>query len=490
MKKLNQILLAILTVILMACQPKTAEKQEVISLHPENPNYFLYKGKPTILITSGEHYGAVMNAEFNYEKYLSTLKNDGLNYTRIFLGPYSEIGNNLFGIRNNTMNPKPESWLTPWVKDSVTNKYNLTQWNDDFFKRLKAFVAKASENDIVVEVTLFTSYYTDYQWSTSPFNPKNNLQKLDSIHFKQVNTTSNGQLMAIQEAYVRKVVRELNGYGNITFEIQNEPWADNPYLVEEIAETDTATHPFSWQKIVEIANTQSLDWQKNIAAIITDEEKQLPNKHLIAQNISNFRNNIENPDPHISIFNFHYAYPVAASENLDLKKVIGLDETGFMPPVDKHYRSQAWKFMLAGGALYNNLDYSFTVGNEDGTHVIEEGTPGYGGVEFRRHLKIMKDFIESFEFIKMKPDNSIVQVIRGEVAEFQVLAEPGRQYAIYFDRPVGATILLKIPAGEYRTEWISPDSGILEAGTKMKATGGTLEINCPNGEDFVMKVRL
>ena len=102
----------------------------------------------------------------------------------------------------------------------------------------------------------------------------------------------------------------------------------------------------------------------------------------------------------------------------------------------------------------------------------------------------MKDFIESFEFIKMKPDNSIVQVIRGEVAEFQVLAEPGRQYAIYFDRPVGATILLKIPAGEYRTEWISPDSGILEAGTKMKATGGTLEINCPNGEDFVMKVRL
>lgn len=490
MKNPATLFIALISIILTACQPEPKNTQEAISLHPENPHYFLYKGKPTILVTSGEHYGAVMNTDFDYEKYLSTLKNDGLNYTRIFLGPYSEMGDNTFGIRNNTLNPKPESWLTPWVKDTISNKYDLAKWNDDFFKRIKAFVAKAFENDIIVEVTLFTSYYTDHQWSTSPFNPKNNIQGLDSIHFKQVNTLNNGQLMALQEAYVRKVVRELNNYGNITFEIQNEPWADNPYLVEEIAETDTVIHPFSWQKIVEVANTQSLDWQKKIATIIMDEESKLPNKHLIAQNICNFRNKIQNPDSNVSIFNFHYAYPEAASQNQDLNKVIGLDETGFMPPLDKHYRSQAWKFMLAGGALYNNLDYSFTVGSEDGTHVIEAGTPGFGGPEFRKRLKIMKDFIESFEFIQMKPDNSILKVTNGSIAEFQVLAEQGRQYGIYIDKPVGATIQLQIPDGEYRTEWINTDTGIMEAGTKMTATGGILEINCPPGEDFVLKVRL
>lgn len=490
MKNLIILLIVFLSIFLMGCKTQAPMNQVVISLHPENPHYFLYQGKPTILVTSAEHYGAVMNTDFNYEKYLSTLKNDGLNYTRIFLGPYSEMGDNTFGIRNNTMNPKPESWLTPWVKDTASNKYDLTTWNDDFFKRIKAFVAKASENDIVVEVTLFTSYYTDHQWSTSPFNPKNNLQGMDSIAFRQVNTINNGQLMEVQESYVRKVVHELNSFGNITFEIQNEPWADNPQMVETIAETDTATHPHAWQKIVEIANTQSLDWQRKIAAIITDEEKQLPNKHLIAQNISNSRYKIESPDPNISIFNFHYAYSIAASQNMDLNKAIGLDETGFMPPIDFYYRSQAWKFMLAGGALYNNLDYSFTVGSEDGTYAIDAGTPGYGGREYRKHLKIMKDFIESFEFIKMKPDNSILQVIKGEVAEFQVLAEPGRQYAIYFDKPTGAAIQLKVPDGEYRTEWINPDTGIMEAGTKMTATGGMLEMNCPNGEDFVLKVRL
>ena len=35
-----------------------------ISLHPDNPHYFLWRGKPTVLIGSGEHYGAVLNRPF------------------------------------------------------------------------------------------------------------------------------------------------------------------------------------------------------------------------------------------------------------------------------------------------------------------------------------------------------------------------------------------------------------------------------------------
>ena len=490
MKNLSIFLFLFLSILLQGCKTKSPEKQDVISLHPENPNYFLFQGKPTILVTSGEHYGAVMNADFDYQKYLSTLKNDGLNYTRIFIGPYAELGDNNFGITNNTMNPRPEKWLTPWIKDSISGKYDLTKWNDVFFTRLKDFVSAASENGIVVEVTFFTSYYTDRQWSVSPFNPKNNIQGFDSISYKQVNTIQNGALMDVQEKYVRKVVQELNPLGNFFFEIQNEPWSDNPLLVETVAETDTLTHRSPWQKIVETAKTESIEWQKKIAAIVTDEETKLPNRHMIAQNISNFRNKIESPDPNISIFNFHYAYPIAASQNLDLKKVIGLDETGFMPHQDFHFRSQAWKFMLAGGALYNNLDYSFTVGSEDGTQSIDEGTPGWGHADYRKQLKIMKNFIESFDFIRMKPDNSLLQGVKGNITAFQVLAETGKQYAIYIENPTGATIQLQIPDGQYRTEWINPITGILEAGTKMTATGGVLEINCPPGEDFALKVRL
>jgi hypothetical protein len=55
-----------------------------IRLHPDNPHYFLFRGRTTVLITSGEHYGSVLNPDFDYRKYVATLAADGLNYTRLF----------------------------------------------------------------------------------------------------------------------------------------------------------------------------------------------------------------------------------------------------------------------------------------------------------------------------------------------------------------------------------------------------------------------
>ena len=59
---------------------------EPIKLHPTNPHYYLFNGRPTILITSAEHYGAVVNKDFDYVTYLDALKSYGLNYTRIYAG--------------------------------------------------------------------------------------------------------------------------------------------------------------------------------------------------------------------------------------------------------------------------------------------------------------------------------------------------------------------------------------------------------------------
>ena len=135
-----------------------------------------------------------------------------------------------------------------------------------------------------------------------------------------------------------KLLQELNPFDNIFFEIQNEPWSDNPNLAGYRNESDNKTYPNDWQKRVEIANDVSLEWQKKIISIILDEEKRLPKKHLVAQNICNFGTAFHNPDPAVSIFNFHYAHPEAASENLNKQGVMALDETGFMPHNDFLYR--------------------------------------------------------------------------------------------------------------------------------------------------------
>src|SRR5687767_8566264 len=93
-----------LLALLASCNKKANEAP--IALHPENPHYFLYKGKPTVLITSGEHYGTVLNLDFDYVKYLETLAADRLNMTRVFTGAYVEpVG--AFKIEQNTLAPQP-----------------------------------------------------------------------------------------------------------------------------------------------------------------------------------------------------------------------------------------------------------------------------------------------------------------------------------------------------------------------------------------------
>src|SRR3954462_4787309 len=84
-----------------------------IAPHPENPRYFLFEGKPTFLITSGEHYGAVLNLDFDFILYLDELHARGFNQTRTFTGTYREIPGS-FKIVNNTLAPAAGRYAAPW----------------------------------------------------------------------------------------------------------------------------------------------------------------------------------------------------------------------------------------------------------------------------------------------------------------------------------------------------------------------------------------
>ena len=125
-----------------ARQPEQPRAREAISLHPENPHYFLWRGRPTILITSAEHYGAVMNLDFDFRRYLNTLAADGMNYTRVMSGAYVEP-EGAFKITRNTLAPRPRRYLAPWARSSQPgyanggNKFDLSKWDEAYFKRLK-----------------------------------------------------------------------------------------------------------------------------------------------------------------------------------------------------------------------------------------------------------------------------------------------------------------------------------------------------------------
>ena len=99
-----------------AARPKERPKtMPVLKLHAQNPHYFEFDGKPVLLVTSGEHYGAVLNRAFDYAKYLDTLQADGLNLTRLFTGAYVEH-HGAFDIVANTLAPAPGDFICPWQR--------------------------------------------------------------------------------------------------------------------------------------------------------------------------------------------------------------------------------------------------------------------------------------------------------------------------------------------------------------------------------------
>src|SRR4026208_1904540 len=88
---------------------------EPLRLHPQNPHYFLWRGKPTVLITAGEHYGAVLNLDFEYVRYLDELKANRFNLARVSAGPYREVAGS-FTIIGNTLAPSAGRFICPWAR--------------------------------------------------------------------------------------------------------------------------------------------------------------------------------------------------------------------------------------------------------------------------------------------------------------------------------------------------------------------------------------
>ena len=475
-------LLPLLLPLLLAAAPVVvANRPQPIALHPDNPHYFLWNGKPTLLITSGEHYGAVLNLDFDYVPYLDELKSHGLNLTRTFSGVYLENGES-FGITDNTLAPRPGRSICPWARSDVPgaaqggNKFDLTRWDAAYFRRLRDFVRQAQERGIVVELTLFCIFYGDDVWHISPLNAANNVNGIGTCPASEVHTLKHADLLDIQIALTRKIVAELAEFDNLYYEICNEPYVGGV----------------------------SEEWQRRIVDEIVGAEKGLPARHLISMNIASGHERVERPHPAVSIYNFHYCVPPdAVTLNYGLNKVIGENETGFRGSGDVLYRTEAWDFLIAGGALYNNLDYSFSTQHPDGT-LTNFRSPGGGGRALRKQLGVLKRFLDGFDFTRMKPDNSVIVRVVPEL-NAGALVEAGEAYAVYLHIPlpnkpedlknhlrdnIAATLTLKLPAADYKAVWVDTKTGVKEKEEVFDHHGGDKQlISPPFSNDIALRVQ-
>ena len=385
-----------------------SKKEGVLQVSDVNNRYLEFRGEPLILMGSTEHYGAVLNLDFDYIAYLDELQRCGLNLTRTFTGIYVEP-EGAFDIEMNTLAPAPGRLITPFARSHEPgyanggNKFDLSQWDKVYFERLKDFVAQADKRDIIVEITLFSSIYDESHWAVNPQNPKNNVNDLPDIPYTAVHSLTQQEYLTYQENMVKKIVTELNGFDNIFFEIFNEPYAD------QIPE----------------------DWHHHMARLVMETESRLPKQHVISYNYANNYARIDSLPAFYSLVNFHYANPKAVLLNSHLNIPIGDNETGFMGNDDWPYRVEAWAFMLAGGALFNHLDYSFAVGHESGNYAYPRSQPGGGNAGLREQFGFLRRFLEKMDFTRMHPDPIIVKDITNPDIMAQAFSLKDEKYLVY-----------------------------------------------------------
>ncbi|AXC16280.1 hypothetical protein ACPOL_7088 (plasmid) [Acidisarcina polymorpha] len=462
---------------------------QTVQADPVNPHYYDFQGKPTLLITSAEHYGAVINADFDYLKYFDALQKYGLNYTRIYPGYLFEpMGKFVTG---NTLGAKPSALILPWSRSNQPgyllsgNKFDLDHWNPAYFARLKDFIAQAAKRGIVVEICFFNGQYSD-TWPLSPLYHENNIQGAGRGGFRDAQTLKDPELVAREDAYIRKIVTEVNGFDNVILEVCDEPALFTP--LEEAG-----------------------PWVAHMLETTYKAEAGLPNKHLIGQEVQGPVNGPVDlsSKPANSVIVTQYVWHTSDDEMGGMKgltfeylrnKPIEQNETEYYPLYSGDAvaasRVEAWEFMVGGGAGFNQLNGLYTVEDPAGN------TPD--NARLLGSLRNLKLFLESFDFVKTAPDRGFIVSGIDPDTSYRGLSEYGKQYALYIHHGEGGRgsvylvkpgrykedLVANLPAGNYNAEWIDPASYAILASTSFKHPGGLRTLTTPTYEiDIALRIK-
>lgn len=492
-----------------------------IRIHPHNPKLFEFRGQPLVLLTATEHYGAVMNRPFQFERYLADAAVRRMTLTRLFM---------LFRELQSPINPystcKPETpdYIAPFLRTGpgraldLEPKYDLDQPNPEYFDRLHRLLALASTYGIIVEVVLLSNTYGPNIWDLNPLNARNNINGLEEIEWPDYMSQRHSRLFERQAAHVRKIVAETNRYDNVIYEICNEPGgrapgrADNP-SVDEVNQ-----------------------WLAALIGVVRQTEAGLPNQHLIAgQEASCYTPWAQGSDVSFHVMNYDVVnmHPLPntvyreqghdlgqfMSKQLALRALrdYGLATYAAPKPLNQDedniasqykdaeawtiHRKRAWTVLLSGGH-YDYIDFSIVNG-------CEAGTP-----ESQRHIRswmqYLSEFIHSLDLARARPLVGFLHEMPPNVLDV-VFGIEGEDYCLYLaderewatarglpdgdqlergaGQPIQGHIGFILPPGEYHLACYDPKTGLYSPAVPIQGGGTAIRLLLPDFvHDLVLRI--
>jgi hypothetical protein len=460
------------------------------------------------MITATEHYGAVINRNFDYVRYLVEAADKRQTLSRCFL-LFRELEHIPLN-PHSPCKPLPGEYVAPFLRAGpgyATDGYprfDLFQWDPEYFERLHGFLSEAARRNVIVELTLFSNTYSPLVWNLNPFNVVNNTNGIGDIAWQSYNSMRDDALFERQMAYVRKVVAEVNHHDNFYFEVCNEPFGDHPGHAS-VAEVEA--------------------WQAAIREVILEEEARLPKQHLIFQ-VPTERWRSDWPLEHltdeptvdgITLHDYNkLTYKGAYLPQLArfMQRDLNLDRINFLwttvhdtgkPFVFDEdnsctngldveswtiHRKRAWSVVCSGGH-YDMIDFSIQAAGG------EAGTPA-SRAQIRTWLKHLSSFIHTTDFVHATPIRGFCSGLpQGALAS--TLANAGREYVIYLaDRreleepgagePIHGDVVFALPRGSYQVHFYSPTDGQY-FGPHAYVDGGDVRMNVgPFVQDLVIHI--
>lgn len=462
--------------------------------------YWQYKGKPILLLggSNDDNLFQWAGARPRLREHLDVLASVGGNYVRNTMSSRT----NCYDAEGNRIGYTDEGCVYAFEK-RADGTYDLARWNEEYWERLRVFLDETSAREIIVQLELWdVAAITCAGWPHHPYNPANNAnytgastglgekESWSSVFWLAV-TEARGQpvLRDYQERYIGRMLDLTLSYDHVLYQIDNE--SPLPFEVSDF-----------WADFVHRAAA------KRGKQVHVCDSRRFHEPSWGAETIFAEFRNWNNPEVH---------YPILRSELYtfcDISQNNG--NAGQL-----HYDNLIWyrsKVLQHGPRPINHVKlykWNWPTGTAYGDKEIRE-TPDeasrrfwrniFGGAASVRHhrvtwfadprglgltpraqvdIKSMRMLADALDIFCTEPRNDLLG--EREENEAYVLAEPGRQYAVYFTGVAGHSVKLDLAeaSGDLRVRWLDIENGRWqEAGTL--AGGGPVDLTAPDARPWAV----
>jgi len=334
-------------------------------------------------------------------------------------------------------------------------KFDLEQFDREYFSRLRSRVAAAGQRGIYVSIMLFQGwsiYSHGYgnPWPLHPFNKANNINGIDGDadvdgEGKEVHTLQLPAITSLQEAYARKVIDTVNDLDNVLYEITNE----------------TAIF--------------SRDWQYHMVRYIKSYEAAKPKQHPVG----------------MSAFDSGREGSMAALWGSPADWIAPQNDGAAGDFMDDPPAADGRKVMIS------DTDHLWGVGG-DHVWVWKSFTRGFHTIymdpitkpdgnaeplwqEARKAMGLTLSLAGRMDLGKMTPCNDLAST-------GYCLANPAAEYLVYLPQAGEVIVDLTANPGPFAAEWIHPVDGTVTPGNAV--TGGDRRtFKSPLSGDAVLYIR-